>query len=419
MTRVELLTVGDELLSGLVLNSNVARVADALGSLGLGLSMVCDVADDLDEIVAALRAATARADVVLCSGGLGPTSDDLTRDALAAAAGVDLVRDPTLIDVIRSRYAQWNVVPTDAALRQADVPVGAEVVPNPQGSAPGLRMELDGAVVIALPGVPRELVAMLDEKVVPYLAKTVATQRRETRTVRVALAGESTIAAALADLEALGAVRFAYVAAPGDVAVRLTGDPELVAEATEQVVAQLGDVAYSTDGRKMPEVLRDLLLAEGGTVAVAESVTGGMVGAALTDPSGASATFLGGALVYATEAKAELGVPADLLAERGPVDPDVAAALAARVRARLGARYGLATTGVAGPDAVGDLPAGTVYVAVDSDKGCVVARLALPPSRDLVRELSVVHVLDLFRRHLLDLPLLDAPASRPVRATRN
>jgi PncC family amidohydrolase len=184
------------------------------------------------------------------------------------------------------------------------------------------------------------------------------------------------------------------------------------------VVRRLGAYVYCDDGRTLPEVLRDLLLAEAGTVAVAESVTGGMVCAALTDPAGASATFRGGALVYATEAKAELGVDAGLLAERGPVDPDVAAALAARVRARLGARYGLATTGAAGPDPVGEFAAGTVFVAVDSADTTRVARLTLPARRDLVRQLAVVHALDMLRRHLLDLPMLDQPASRPVRFAR-
>jgi nicotinamide-nucleotide amidase len=416
MTRVELITVGDELLSGLVLNSNVALVADALGTLGLGLSMVCDVADDIREIAAALEAAAGRADVVLCSGGLGPTSDDLTRDALAAAAGVPLVRDPALVERIRSRYAEWNAAMAEPALRQADVPVGAEIVSNPLGSAPGLRMRLGKAVVILLPGVPRELAAMLDEQVVPYLAEHVEVGRRATGTIRVALLGESGIAAALTDLEAAGAVRFAYLAAPGDVAIRLTGDPATVCEATAQVVSRLGSYAYCDDGRSLAAVVRDLLLAEGGTVAVAESVTGGMVAAALTEPAGASATFRGGAVVYATAAKAELGVDEALLAERGPVDPDVAVALAGCARSRLGARYGLATTGVAGPDPVGELAPGTVFVAVGSAAAGTVAQLALPPRRELVRRLTVVHALDMLRRHLLGLPTAQVPSVRFVRS---
>jgi nicotinamide-nucleotide amidase len=196
------------------------------------------------------------------------------------------------------------------------------------------------------------------------------------------------------------------------VAIRLSGDPAAVSETAAQVMSRLGTYAYCDDGRTLAAVLLDLLLAEGGTLAVAESVTGGMVAAALSDPAGASATFRGGAVVYATAAKAELGVDAALLAERGPVDPEVAAALAARVRARLGARYGLATTGVAGPDPVGDLAPGTVFVAVDSTVASAVARLALPPPRDLVRRLTVVHALDMLRRHLLGLPMAEVPSVR-------
>jgi nicotinamide-nucleotide amidase len=402
MTRVELITVGDELLSGLVLNSNVARVADAIGGIGLGLSRVCDVSDDVEEIVEVLRASCARADLVLCSGGLGPTSDDLTRDALAVLAGVEMDRDADLEDIVRARYAEWNVAVPDVALRQADVPRGATPVPNPAGSAPGLRMTVGRTLIYALPGVPRELDAMLAGYIVPELAAGLDGPRPVTATIRVALTGESTIATALEAVD-LAALRVAYLALPGDVAVRLTGAADVVAAATTAVQHRLGPAAYSVDGTGLPEVVHGLLRERKASVAVAESLTGGMVAAALTDPAGASVSFRGGAIVYATEAKAELGVDADLLAERGPVDADVALALAARVRARLGATHGLATTGVAGPDPVGEHPVGTVFVAVDSAAGAQVSRLSLPPRRDLVRALSVVHALDLLRRHLLGL----------------
>lgn len=402
--RVELITVGDELLSGLVLNSNVARVADALAGVGLALSVVCDVADDIEEIVAALRAATARADVVLCSGGLGPTSDDLTRDALAAAAGVGLDRVPALLAGLRDRYAEWNTPVPELALRQADVPSGARSIPNARGSAPGLRMDLGGARVYALPGVPGELQGMLDEHVVPELATLATGPAPVTVTVRVALAGESVIAAALADVEAAAGpagLRFAYLAAPGDVRVRLTGPGAAVEGALAAVRARLGAAAYSVDGTSLDVVVHALLRERGATLAVAESLTGGLVAAALTDAAGASATFLGGTVVYATEAKAALGVDPSLLAERGPVDPDVALALAARVRERFGATHGLATTGVAGPEPVGAHPPGEVFIAVDSAAGARVVRRALPPRRDAVRALTVVHALDLLRRHLI------------------
>ncbi|HZE65503.1 MAG TPA: nicotinamide-nucleotide amidohydrolase family protein [Sporichthyaceae bacterium] len=402
MTRVELITVGDELLSGLVLNSNVARVADALGGIGLGLSVVCDVSDDIPEIVAALRTSCARADVVLCSGGLGPTSDDLTRDALATLAGVEMDRDAGLEEIIRARYAEWNVTVPDLALRQADVPRGAVPVPNSRGSAPGLRLSLGQTTIYALPGVPRELEAMLAEHIVPELAAGLDGPRPVTATVRVALSGESSIATAL-DAVDLSAVRVAYLALPGDVAVRLTGPAGAVAAAADAVAQRLGAAAYSRDGAGLPAVVHGLLRERKASLAVAESLTGGLVAAALTDPAGASVSFRGGAIVYATEAKAELGVDPELLAERGPVDADVALGMARCVRERLGATHGVATTGVAGPDPVGDYEVGTVFVAVDSAEGSRVIRRSLPPSRELVRTLTVVHALDLLRRHLLGL----------------
>ena len=399
--RVELITVGDELLSGLVLNSNVARVADAIGGIGLRLATVTDVRDDLGEIVAVLHAASARADIVMCSGGLGPTGDDLTRDAMAAAAEVGMTRYPELEQIIRERYATWRLMPPDSAMRQADVPDGATPVSNPRGSAPGLRMKLGRADLWALPGVPSELETMLAEHVVPTLAAEVGASTLTTTTIRVSLTGESAIADSIADVEAAGEVGFAYLASVGDVQVRLTGDPAAVAKAAAAVQERLGATAFSTDGASLPMVVHRLLAQASATVAVAESLTGGMVAAALTDPPGASATFRGGSVVYATDTKASLGVDAALLAERGPVDADVALQMARGVRERYGATHGIATTGVAGPDPVGEYEVGTVFVAVDDANGSRVLRLLLPPRRDLVRTLSVVHVLDLLRRRLL------------------
>jgi nicotinamide-nucleotide amidase len=408
MTRVELITVGDELLSGLVLNSNVGRVADALASVGLGLSIVCDVSDDLDEIVAAALAAAERADIVLFSGGLGPTSDDLTRDALARAAGVELDFDPAVADTLRARYAEWGIAMPEQVLRQAEVPRGAALLPNPRGSAPGLSLQLGRARVLALPGVPGELQAMLEESVVPMLVDLVAGPRLVTTMLRSALMGESAVAEAVAEVQARGekaGVRFAFLPNLGDVRIRLTGPPDAVAVTEQEVADVLGSQIYSRDGRPMDQVVHGLLRDRGATVAVAESLTGGMVGAALTEMAGSSATFLGGVVVYATPAKAELGVDAALLAERGPVDAEVAGQLAERVRERFGATYGLATTGVAGPDPVGTHTPGTVFLGLAGPDGVRTQRRELPPRREFVRALTVLAALDLLRRELHGLPL--------------
>lgn len=400
-----MVAIGDELLSGAVLNSNSARLAEGLAGVGLGLRAVIEIGDDVDEIAATLRACCARADVVVVSGGLGPTSDDLTREGLAAVAGVGLTRDPSVEARLRGVYAGYGVLIPDLAYRQADVPDGATLLANPRGSAPGLRMTVGRAVVYALPGVPVELDAMLAGQVLGEIAVLAGDHPAPvTRTVRVALLGESAIAAALGDVErdAGGSVRFAYLAEPGDVRVKVTGtSAEAVAAVAAEVAAVLGPVAYSTDGRALDVVVHGLLADRGATVAVAESLTGGLVAAALTEMAGASATFRGGALVYATDLKARFGVAEDLLAARGPVDPDVALALAAGVRERFSATYGVATTGVAGPDPVGEYPVGAVYVAVAGPGGSRVVRRDLRGGRGGVRRLTVVHAIDLLRRELL------------------
>lgn len=400
-----MVAVGDELLSGAVLNSNAARLAGALAGAGLGLRTVVEVADDLEDIAAAVRAGAARADVVVVSGGLGPTSDDVTREGLAAAAGVGLTRDPGVEDRLREIYERFGVPIPELAFQQADVPDGAVLLTNPTGSAPGLRIAIGSSVVYALPGVPSELDAMLAAQVVAEIAVLAGDHPTPvTVTVRVALEGESAIAAKLTVLErSAEGVRFAYLADAGDVRVKLTADDARLAEAVAlQVVSLVGPAAYSADGRRLDEVVHALLAERGATVAVAESLTGGGVAAALTEMAGASATFRGGAVVYATDTKARFGVGEALLAERGPVDPDVALALAAGVRAAFGATYGVATTGVAGPDAAGGYPVGAVFVAVAGPGGSRVVRRDLRGDRARIRRLTVVHALDLLRRELIE-----------------
>lgn len=397
-----MVAVGDELLSGAVVNSNAARLAEALADVGLGLRTVIDVGDDVAEIAAVVRECCARADVVVVSGGLGPTSDDLTREGLAAAAGVGLARDSAVEARLREVYRGYGLPMPDLAYKQADVPAGAELLANPVGSAPGLRMRVDRATVYALPGVPTELVAMLTGQVVGEIAALAGDHAVPvTAMIRVALAGESAIAAKLTDLEKDPRVRFAYLAEFGDVRVKMTGtDAETIPAVAAQAASLLGTAAYSTDGRPLAAVVHGLLRERGATAAVAESLTGGMVAAALTDTAGASVTFRGGAIVYATELKARYGVPVELLAERGPVDPDVAVALAEGVRSVFDATFGVATTGVAGPDSMGEYPVGAVYVAVAGPDGSRVMRRDIRGDRDRVRRLTVVHALDLLRRVL-------------------
>ncbi|MEU8341828.1 CinA family nicotinamide mononucleotide deamidase-related protein [Spirillospora sp. NPDC048832] len=413
--RVELLTVGDELLLGDTVNGNAAWLGRRLADHGVEVTRSVVVGDDLEVIVAAVEAALGRADAVITTGGLGPTSDDLTRDALAAAAGVPLVRDPELEARLRARTARAGRELRPMALRMADVPKGAGLLANSAGSAPGLRVELPGGVVYALPGVPFEMHTIMDEVVLPELARTAGLPAVARRTLRTARLWESVVATRLAEVEAMDGVRLAYLPGPAEVRVRITvAGPDAagrLAGVEARVRDLLGDAVYGAEDETLDRVVHRLLAERGATVAAAESLTGGLLGAELTEMPGSSATFAGGMVTYATEAKHRLlGVPAELLAAHGAVHPDVAAAMAAGARDALGATYGLAVTGVAGPEPQDGRPVGTVYAAVagPGDSRTVAGpRLPVPgpgrETRGVIRRMTVVHALELLRRVLLGL----------------
>jgi nicotinamide-nucleotide amidase len=405
--RVELLTVGDELLRGDIANGNAAWLARRLTEAGAEVTRGVVLPDQLGAITEALGVALGRADAVVLTGGLGGTSDDLTRDALARTAGVALRRDPELERRLRERAAERNVPLRDDALRMADVPGGAELLPNPAGTAPGLRLVFPDGVVYALPGVPSEMRAIAEESVLPELGGTTTVAARVLHTATL---WESVVAARLAPVEAMPGVRLAYYPSPGEVRVRIEAYGEdRLAEAEAEARNLLGSALYGTGDTTLDRVVHRLLAERGATVAVAESLTGGLLGAELTEMPGSSSTFVGGVIAYATPLKHSLlGVPEDLLVTHGAVHPEVAAAMARGVRERLGASYGLAVTGVAGPEPQDGQPVGTVHVAAADSGGDVTTRsLRLPVpadgdhARGPIRRMSVVHALDLLRRGLL------------------
>lgn len=411
VVRVELLTVGDELLRGDTPNGNATWLGWRLTEAGATVTRGVVVSDELGEIVGALREALGRADAVIVTGGLGPTSDDLTRDALAMAAGVALRRDPELESRLRRRSAERNVPLKDEALRMADVPDGAGLLPNPAGTAPGLRLSLAGGVVYALPGVPAEMRAISEASVLPELIGTTP-KTGASAVLRVATVWESVIAARLAPVEKRPGVRLAYYPSPAEVRVRIEADDDaLLADAEAEAQELLAPAVYSVGDVTLDRVVHGLLADRGATVAVAESLTGGLLGAELTEMPGSSATFAGGVTAYATPLKhVLLGVPSELLAEHGAVHPEVAAAMAEGVRERLGATYGLSVTGVAGPEPQDGHPVGTVHIAAAGFGGDPVIRsLRLPAPADgagtraPIRRMSVVNALDLLRRALIGL----------------
>ncbi|MFV2178776.1 CinA family nicotinamide mononucleotide deamidase-related protein [Actinomadura sp. LOL_016] len=410
--RVELLTVGDELLLGDTINGNAAWLGRRLADHGVEVTRSVVVGDETGVIVEAVTAALGRADAVITTGGLGPTYDDLTRDALAAAAGVPLVRDPALAERLRERAAAAGHEVREMALRMADVPEGAGVLRNSAGSAPGLRVELPGGVVYALPGVPFEMRTIMDEVVLPELAGPPEAARRTLRTAGV---WESVVATRLAEVEAMDGVRLAYLPQPAEVRIRVTvagtNAWDRLADVEKRIRELIGSAVYGVEDETLDRVVHRLLTQRSATVAAAESLTGGLIGAELTAMPGSSSTFAGGMVTYATDLKRSLlDVPGDLLAEHGAVHPDVAAAMAAGVRDRLGATYGIAVTGVAGPEAQDGRPVGTVYIGVAGPgSGRIVTQPKLPvpgpgpETRDVIRRMTVVHALDQLRRVLLGL----------------
>jgi len=406
--RSAVVAVGDELLLGDIVNGNAAWLGEQLAAVGAPVVHSAMVGDQVARIATAIRRALEDADVVLVSGGLGPTIDDLTREAVAEVAGLDLVRDTAIESELRAKFAAYGFEMPDAVLKQADVPVGAVALDNPVGTAPGLRVAVGDKLLFALPGPPHELAAVFRGSIQPELAGLSGAVGL-TRTLHCAGLGESSVAEIVErTIEVPQGVDLAYLAGGAVVRVRLTTVAPTEAEAdavlaplVDALAEALGETVFGRDLDDLPTIVLGRLLAAGATVAVAESLTAGMVGAALTERSGSSTVFRGGVQVYATDLKASLaGVPDAVLAEHGAVSVETAAALAEGVRTRLGATYGLALTGVAGPDGQEGHPPGTVHLAVSGPHGTVTRSVRLPGERARVRLLAVTAALDLLRRQL-------------------
>jgi nicotinamide-nucleotide amidase len=422
--RVETLAVGTELLLGDIVNGNAAWLGRELAAHGFDVVAGAAVGDNIDRIADAIRDALARSDALIITGGLGPTQDDLTRDAMALVAGVGLARDQAIVAALEQRARGLGRDLPERNLRQADVPVGAAVLDNDRGTAPGLQMDVTDhggtGVVYALPGVPHEMTAMFTAQVIPDLIRRAgrgaAIVSRVLRTIGL---WESAIAELLGDLDAgLGAERasdpstptLAYLAGSGEVRVRITAKADSAEDARARIApvehmirTVLGPAVYGADDETIDSVVHTILQERGETVAVAESLTGGLLAARLTARPGASLSFRGGVIAYATDLKAGLlGVDGALLDRVGAVAAETAAAMATGVRQRLASTYGLALTGVAGPTEQEGKPPGLVFAALATPTRTVERHLRLPGDRDQVRQLAVVIALDLLRRHLTD-----------------
>lgn len=373
--RAEVIAIGDELLLGDGTDTNSALISRRLTEVGVQVVRHTAVGDGIEDLVVALQEALGRAQLVITTGGLGPTSDDRTRDAVARVAGVRLRRDADKLAEITDYFASRGRDMPASNAQQADLPEGGWWLSR-VGSAPGLAIEVGEGAVLCMPGVPSEMRVMLADDVVPYARRRAGQRTTVTRMVRTSGMSESGIADLLADVvaevEADGQVVMAFLASRGETRVKLTATAPTRPDAltrldplVERVVAALGTGVVGVDEEGVEHAVARLLARHGWTLAVAESITGGGVGARLVTVPGASTWFRGGLITYATEVKALLaGIDPGLLEGTGPVSRDTAVALAVATAGRSGADVGLGVVGVAGPDPVGDAPVGQVWVGL-------------------------------------------------------
>src|ERR671934_66030 len=412
--RAEVLGIGTELLLGQIENSNARWISERLAEVGVDVLRHEVVGDNLERITEAFERALGRADVVIATGGVGPTQDDITREALAAATGVRLVRRPEIETALRARFEAMGRRMPDSNLRQADVPEGGRPIRPQLGSAPGLAVDLDGRRIYALPGVPAEMREMMEGTVLRELRELVGSSTIASRILRCVGMAESRVAELLDDLF-LGSTNptVAFLAGGGEVKVRITAKAEdhdragaLIEPLVERALERLGDVVFSTEDEDLAHVVGRLLVERSRTIAAAESLTGGGLAGRLSFAEGASAFFLGSAVCYSAEAKISvLGVSPSTIEGPGPVSEACAREMATGARRLFSADVGISTTGVAGPEAHGGEPPGTVWVGLDADGVSFARRLFAPGGRELVRARSTMAALDLVRRQLLGLPL--------------
>lgn len=413
--NAEILCVGTELLLGNIVNTNARDLSILLNELGINVYWHTVVGDNPGRLRAAVEQAVRRADVIVTTGGLGPTCDDLTRQTVCQALGVELYFDQRAREEIEAyfRVGQGGSM-TENNLQQCWLPVGCTPFYNTCGTAPGCGFTAQGKTVLILPGPPKEMNAMMRHGGIDFL-RSVSGDPIWSHNIMTFGMGESVIEDKLrSQMNALTNPTLAPYAKEAEVRLRVTASApdQATADARMAPVIQsvrqtLGDLVYGVDVDSLEALVLDLLKQRGQTFAAAESCTGGLIAKRITDLPGASAVFRGGVVVYTNEVKMLLGVKPETLEQHTAVSRQVAAELADCVRTRLGADYGISVTGVAGPDSDGVHPVGTVFVGLSGPDGSHVRALQLGrrPDRSLIRTLSANHAFDLLRRSILGLPL--------------
>jgi nicotinamide-nucleotide amidase len=409
--KAEIIAVGSELLTPDRVDTNSLFLTAQLNRLGIEVTRKSVVSDELAALRDAFQGAMERTELVIASGGLGPTEDDRTREAVADLLGRKLARDPAVMSKIEARFLQLARPMSEVNKRQAMVPEGAAVLENRRGTAPGLWLESRGRIVILLPGPPHELKAMFTAQVEPRLARLSTGVRLVARELRVAGMGESDVDQRIAPIYTRhGDVQTTILTAPGEIQVHLRAwsadipaAERLLQEIQEGIVLALGEAVFTTAGESMEEVVARELTLHHATIATAESCTGGLLAERLTRISGSSAYFLGGVVSYSNTLKsAWVDVPAEIIESRGAVSAEVAIALADGIRRRTGATLGVGITGVAGPTGGSpEKPVGTVHVAIADASGSKERGMLFLGERDRIRWQASQTALDMVRRYFL------------------
>jgi nicotinamide-nucleotide amidase len=407
--RVVVINTGTELLLGDVLNSHLSFIAREIFPFGLRIERQITVPDG-EVIRDAIAESLPQAEIIFITGGLGPTTDDITREVTADLLGLKLQHDPEILRAIQERAARRGFRLTDRVARQADVPEGATVLPNEHGSAPGLYLpaspDRKRPHLFLLPGPPRELHPMVRAWVLPILQGIVPAEKAmDRRMFRIAGIGESLVEEAVgAELLELPGLELGYCARPGEMDLRLLGERDVLDRAERIVREELGHAIFSSDGSDLEEVVVKLLTERRQTLALAESCTGGCLADRITNVPGASAVFLAGYVTYSNEAKqAMLGVDPALISQHGAVSAEVARAMAEGAREKANADFALATTGIAGPSGGSEeKPVGTVFIALAApDRPTRIKKRFFPDDRPTFKELTIQTALDTLRRSLL------------------
>jgi nicotinamide-nucleotide amidase len=408
----ELLTIGDEILYGQITDTNTQWMGSVLADIGVRVVRKSSVGDDRKAILAVLAEAETRADIILMTGGLGPTKDDLTKHLLCEYFGTTLQLNDEALAMVTDFFARRGRELTELNRQQAALPVGSTYLPNTRGTAPGMWFERNGRVFVSMPGVPHEMKGLMTDEVLPRLQTQFVLPTIYHKMIRTIGIGESYLAERITAWEESlpPHIRLAYLPSMGMVKLRLTAFGEDRAQLQADVEAEIERVipliwpyVYGYDADELEDVLAQLLRASGQTVAVAESCTGGYLAHLLTKVPGSSAYFLGGIVSYANAVKEQaLGVRPEILQEHGAVSEATIRAMAEGVRTRLGASIGLATSGIAGPDGgTPDKPVGTVWIAVADAGGTLTRRLQLGGTRTQNIHLSALNLLNLLRKRLL------------------